>query len=147
MNKKAELFKAFYDTNDAKAFVADELQDETMHTVVFRSGVEIKGQRLPLLAIVDDSIYTMMRVILGSNVVTDTNRQAVRELLNKSNEEFKIFKFYEHKEANAANGDVVLDVCLPSTDEKFDPALFDAVLRQVVVPYLNDHLLEVMDVF
>ena len=147
MNKKAEMFKKFYDKNDAKAFVADELKDESMHTVVFRSGVEIKGQRLPLLAIIDDSIYTMMRVILESHVVTDNNRQAVHTLLNKNNEEFKVFKFYEHKDSKAANGDVILDICLPGTEETFDPAMFDAILRQVVVPYLNDHLLEVMDVF
>ena len=47
MNTKAEKFKAYIDKVDPKAFMVDEIKDDERHSVAFRSGIEVKGQRAP----------------------------------------------------------------------------------------------------
>lgn len=111
-----------------------------MHTVIFRSGLEVKGQRLPLLVFIDDSVYVIIRVFLASHVVHDMNRKAVYDFLNEANRQYKIFKFYTTEE-----GDIVLDTCIPSADDSFSPDMIDAIIRQVTYPYLNDNLMTILE--
>lgn len=93
MNTKAEKFKAYIDKVDPKAFMVDEIKDDERHSVAFRSGIEVKGQRLPFLVLIDDSIYVMLRIFVATQVVNDGNKAAIYDFINQGNKEYKVFKF------------------------------------------------------
>ena len=61
MNKKAESFKKYLDDNKIKSFTVDEIADDQLNSVVFRSNIEINGQQLPTIVVLDSSIYGTKR--------------------------------------------------------------------------------------
>ena len=140
MNAKAEKFKAYYDEHDPKAFTAEEVKDDPMHMVVFRSSIVVKGQHLPLFVLADDSIYSITRVIIAGQAVNDDNRAKIVDFLNLCNQQYKISKFFV-----AQDGTIVLDCCIAATDEQFDPAMIYVLIRDAVFPCLNDHFTEIME--
>ena len=137
MNKKAEKFQKMVDDLKIEAFNSEELNDE-FHTVAFRSQMEIKKQLLPMLVLLDDSIYAMVRVFVATKVVTDENKDKIAAYLNEFNKKFKVFKYYISDE-----GDLVLDCCMPSGDDAFDPTLVRAVL-DVIINHLNENYTDIM---
>ena len=50
MNNKAQAFSDFLTNNKIEAFQVQEVPDDAQGTVVFRSALEIEGQRLSTLA-------------------------------------------------------------------------------------------------
>ena len=91
MNVKAEKWSAFLKDNKIECFGVQEVENE-IHTVVFRAFLEVKGQKLPSMLVLDDSIYSMFQVRVAEKVVTDDNRMAVEGILNQYNMKFKVFK-------------------------------------------------------
>ena len=63
MNKKAEEFKAYVEETHPQTFTIEEIPDDAYETVVFRSFAEVRGNRLPLVVILDTSIYAMIRIL------------------------------------------------------------------------------------
>lgn len=137
MNKKAEIFDAMLAKDEITAFQPESFDDE-FHTVIYRSNIEVKGQYLPVAVILDDSIYSMLRVWVATKVVTKENKSALEAYLNGLNQHYKVFKYY-----TAENGDLVLDCCLPSSVEKFDPLVIRAVI-DVVLQHLQEKYSEIM---
>lgn len=107
------------------------MEDE-LHTVVYRSDLEVQGQKLPILTVLDDSIYSVVHVIVSHGTVNDENRAAVVGHLNDLNKRFKVFKYYLNE-----NDDICLDSCLPSTAEKFDAQLLLTVIVDVILRHLE----------
>lgn len=62
MNSKAEAFKNYLDGNDLGAFEIQEVEGDEQGTVIFRSNVSTEGQQLPTIVLVDDSVFTMIRI-------------------------------------------------------------------------------------
>ena len=62
MNNKAEQFNAFLEDQKIKVFQMEELEENEQHTVVFRSFLGVEGQQLPTIVIIDDSIFSIIRV-------------------------------------------------------------------------------------
>ena len=62
MNKKAEKFEKMLKENKIECFQKEEIKDE-LHTVLYRSFMEIEGLQLPVVVILDDSIYSIFRRI------------------------------------------------------------------------------------
>ncbi len=115
MNAKAEKFAKMLKDNDIKCFSSEELKDE-MNPVLFRSSMEIEGQRLPLIVVIDDSIYIICRTLVAGKCVTDANRTAILRHLNMLNGSYKTFKYFI-----TDAGEILMDLCLPTTNEIFDP--------------------------
>ncbi len=115
MNAKAEKFAKMLTDNDIKCFSSEELKDE-MHPVLFRSSMEIEGQRLPLIVVIDDSIYIICRTLVAGKCITDANRVATLKHLNMLNGSYKTFKYFI-----TDAGEILMDLCLPTTNEVFDP--------------------------
>jgi hypothetical protein len=113
-NEKAKKFYNFLTENKIGYFKSEIYNDE-VHTVVFRTELPVQGQQLPLLLLTDDSIYTMIKI-------------------NALNLQFKIFKY-----ALTAEGDIVIDISLPSVAEKFDERLvmsaIDIAYKHLEVTY------------
>ena len=137
MNLKATKFTNFINERNINVFHMQEI-DGDMHPVVYRSAMEVGGQNLPTMLVIDDSIYVMLQVRVGAGLVKESNKAAVMEHMNSLNENYKVFKYYANE-----NGDIVIESCIPTTDEEFMPELVHAVI-DVVLKHLNEEYPKLM---
>lgn len=137
MNLKATKFTNFINERNINVFQMQEI-DGDMHPVVYRSAMEVGGQNLPTMLVIDDSIYVMLQVRVGAGLVKESNKAAVMEHMNRLNENYKVFKYYANE-----NGDIVIESCIPTTDEEFMPELVHAVI-DVVLKHLNEEYPKLM---
>ncbi|MGN1087659.1 MAG: YbjN domain-containing protein [Phascolarctobacterium sp.] len=137
MNLKATKFTNFINERNINVFQMQEI-DGDMHPVVYRSAMEVGGQNLPTMLVIDDSIYVMLQVRVGAGLVKESNKAAVMEHMNSLNENYKVFKYYANE-----NGDIVIESCIPTTDEEFMTELVHAVI-DVVLKHLNEEYPKLM---
>ena len=137
MNLKAQKFTNFINERNINVFQMQEI-DGDMHPVVYRSAMEVGGQNLPTMLVIDESIYVMLQVRVGAGLVKESNKAAVMEHMNSLNENYKVFKYYANE-----NGDIVIESCIPTTDEEFMPELVHAVI-DVVLKHLNEEYPKLM---
>ncbi len=137
MNIKAEKFSNFLKDKNITVFQTQEVEGD-MHPVVYRSFMDISGQKLPTMLVIDDSIYVMLQVRVGTGLVKEANKTAVLEHMNALNANFKVFKYY-----TAGNGDIVIESCIASTDNEFVPELVHAVI-DVVLKHLTEEYPKLM---
>ena len=137
MNLKATKFTNFINERNINVFQMQEI-DGDMHPVVYRSAMEVGGQNLPTMLVIDDSIYVMLQVRVGAGLVKESNKAAVMEHMNSLNENYKVFKYYANE-----NGDIVIECCIPTTDEEFMPERVHAVI-DVVLKHLNEEYPKLM---
>lgn len=131
-NEKAKKFYNFLTENKIGYFKSEIYNDE-VHTVVFRTELPVQGQQLPLLLLTDDSIYTMIKILVVPKAA-EQKKAVISEKINALNLQFKIFKY-----ALTAEGDIVIDISLPSVAEKFDERLvmsaIDIAYKHLEVTY------------
>ena len=130
-SEKAVKFDAMLKELDIQAFQKQEVGDE-YGTVLYRSSMEIKGQFLPVIVILDASIYGIVRVIVGSKVVNEKNESDLAAYINEMNSRYKVFKYY-----TVEDGSLVLDACLPASDEAFEPDIVRTIL-DVILQHLDE---------
>ena len=107
MNKKAEAFKSYLEEKNIKVFEVEELEGDNQQTTVFRSHITTKGQQLPVIVILDESIFALVRVQISPSALTDSNQLELLKIINEESAAYKPFKLYLNKD-----GDLMLDVCL-----------------------------------
>lgn len=139
MNLKAQKFNTFLQENKITCFNTQALQNE-MEAVLYRSFMEVNGQNLPTMVVIDNSIYVMSQVRVANSVVKDGNRAAVMEHLNALNEKYKVFKYYVN-----SNGDIVIESCMPATDNEFVPGIVHAVI-DVILKHLTEEYPQIMKI-
>lgn len=139
MNKKAEQFQAYLTERNLNFFQVQELNDE-YKTTVFRSNIEIKGQNLPTIIITDESIWTLIRIQLVAGAAEGDKKAPVQDFLNGLNQKYKAFKFYV-----ADNGDIIMDISVPTIADKFDAEMIRSLL-QITVEQLTDVYPQIMEV-
>lgn len=122
INAKAEQFREFIMQNNMNFFGAEEKKDE-LNTVIFRTELDLNGQRLPLLLFTDDSIYTVIKIRIIPCVTKEKSKEKLLVYINKMNASYKIFKYYITEE-----GDTVLDISLPCSKDFFDPRMVTAAI-------------------
>ena len=137
VNLKAKKFEAYIQKNNMNFFNKNEVHDEA-DTVVFQSNIKVEGQTIPMGIITDNTIYTIIRVQVGSQLVKDSNKAKFLEYLNTLNRSYKVFKYVA-----ADDGSIFLDCCLPSSNDRFDPEIVRVVL-DVVVDHLNSEYKNIM---
>ncbi len=125
-NKKAKKWETYCKEQHITAFVREDLFDEN-NSVLFRSAVQVDDYTVPFAVIVDDSIFTIIRVQMADNFISDQNRVAVHEYINLMNRSYKIFKYVA-----VEDGTVFLDSCIPSVSDFFDAQLVRAILDTIV---------------
>ncbi len=139
MNLKAKKFQKYLDDNDMKFFLQNETHDES-DTIVFQSNIQVEGQILPVGIITDSTIYTIIRVQIGTGLVKEERQSEFNEYLNSLNRSYKVFKY-----VTAEDGSVFLDACLPGSNESFDPEIVRVVL-DVIVDHLNQEYKNIMKI-
>lgn len=137
-NVKAEKFDAYLKANQLKFFLRDPVPNDPNGTVVYKSNIEAEGQKLPVGIIVDNTIYTIIRVQIGIGLIKDSNRDRFNAFLNELNRGYKVFKYVA-----ADDGTVYLDSCIPSSNEMFDPQLVRVIL-DVIVNHLQQEYKTIM---
>ena len=137
INMKSKKFQSYLDNNDLKFFQQNVTHDEA-DTVVFQSNIQVEGQTLPVGIITDDTIYTIIRVQIGTGLVKEENKAKLNEYLNSLNRSYKVFKYVV-----AEDGSVFLDACLPRTNEGFDPEVVRVIL-DVIVDHLTQEYKHIM---
>lgn len=137
VNLKAQKFEAYTQANKMDFFVKNEMKDDA-DTVVFQSNLKVEGQTIPLGIITDNTVYTIIRVQIGSQLLKDENKLSLLEYLNQLNRSYKVFKYVA-----AEDGSIFLDACLPSTNESFDAEIVRVIL-DVIVDHLNNEYKNIM---
>ncbi len=142
MNKKAEAFQKYLDADENKktAFQREEITEEVQKTVVFRSHVVVEGQQLPTLVILDDSVFSMIRIQVSPQAKTEENELKVMKLANDYNLKYKPFKLYFD-----GAGSLILDVCLLTPGDDFGE-LGDEIygMFDVLINFLNESYRPIM---
>ena len=113
MNTKAKVFKKYLDEKEIKAFQLEELPENEQNTVVFSSHIMVEGQQLPALVILDDTAFTVIRVLILNNALIKDNEMKAMYMANTQNMNFKPFKLFFDR-----NGALLLDVCMTTPGEK-----------------------------
>lgn len=130
---KASKFQEFLTANQITCFGVQEMQDEA-HTVLFRTNLELEGQKLPVIVVVDEGLYTTLQVQVTSGAIRKENSQAVHRYVNELNQTYKSFKYFISEDNS-----LILDVCLIAAPEQFEPQLvsllLDILLRHLTEEY------------
>ena len=138
MNTKVESFKQFVRENHPDVFRIEELEGDNQEAVVFRSTVGVQGQQLPLMVVIDTSVFTIIRVQICPQALSETEQSALHKFINEQNFSYKPFKFF----LNSA-GDLMLEMCLLFTGEEVKPDEI-YLMFEVIVNYLNENYRGIM---
>ena len=131
MNKKAEAFRKYLKKSGIKSFMMDDMHDRRLNTVIFRTFIEAQGTELPLVLVLDDTLYSTIRVLIAPKVLKNGNETAVYNLINEYNRTYKSFKYCIDEE-----GALLLDMCYISNDDVDGDIL--SVLFDVIIQHLEE---------
>ncbi len=131
MNKKAKAFRTYLKKAGIEAFEMEDMHDDELHTVIFRTFIEAQGTKLPLIFVLDDTLYGSIRVLIAPKVLKDGNEIAVYQLINEYNRTYKSFKYCIDEE-----GALLLDMCYISNDDVDGDIL--SVLFDVIIQHLEE---------
>ena len=126
INAKTTKLKDFFAENKIECFQVEERNDEN-ETAVFRSLMQVKGQTLPFAVLLDKSVYALLQVQLAPAIIKGDVLSKVAAYLNEMNNNYRVFKFVVTNE-----GDLLLNACVVSKDDNFDPALVNAIIAESV---------------
>ena len=136
MNKKAQIFQEYLQEKNITCFQVQEVPNDELNTVVFRSSIEVEGQQLPTLVITDSSIYTMIRVRVANAALKEGNETELLKAIGKLNSHYKIFKYYF-----AEDGALILDSYLVEKPEELDGdmvyTVLDIIVKHLLAEYKN----------
>ena len=138
MNKNAEAFQKYLEEKKIEVFTLDETEGDAQETAVFRSHIIVAGQQLPTIVVTDKSIFSIVRVQIAPQVLTEENKTALLDFVNAENLKYKPFKLYFN-----ANGALLLDLCLANPNGTLEG---DAVylMFDVIINYLNENYQKMM---
>ena len=126
VNAKTLKLKEFLEANKIECFQIEERNDEN-ETAVFRSLMQVKGQTLPFAVLLDKSVYALLQVQLAPAIIKDDVLGKVAAYLNEMNNNYWVFKFLVTND-----GDLLLNACVVSKDDNFDPVLVNAIIAETV---------------
>ena len=138
MNKNAEAFQKYLEEKKIEVFTLEETEGDAQETAVFRSHIIVAGQQLPTIVVTDKSIFSIIRVQVAPQALTEENKTALLDFVNAENLKYKPFKLYFN-----ANGALLLDLCLANPNGTLEG---DAVylMFDVIINYLNENYQNMM---
>ena len=139
MNKNAESFKNYLDEKGITSFEVEEMEDDERETVVFRSFIAVEGQQLPTAVIIDNSVFSVIRVLVSPKAVSEENQFDLLKLLNGENVQYKPFKFYCDD-----SGALLMDTSIvtPGDDRLKGETIY--LMFEVIINYLNNSYRNIM---
>lgn len=135
---KAMKFDTFLAMNDITYFSREEL-DDPMHSVVYRAHMGVNNRMQPVQIFLDDSAYSMIKVLIAYQAVTQNNKPLVLDFINGLNEQLKSFKYYVDGQQN-----LCLDIAVVNDAEHFDPDMFYQMVSLVMM-HLKEQDAKIME--
>lgn len=83
---------------------------------------------MPIFVLLDATIYSVIRVVVGGNVVTPENYQAIVDFINRENSIYKNFKYYVEHDDNS----LYLDCVYMCSNSSFESQLLYVLMNQIV---------------
>ena len=126
MNKKAEQLQKFFEEQKITGFQVHELQDDE-HSVVFNSNLVVDGNQLPFGIRITDTAINQIQIRVAENV-PDDKMQAVLELINKYNRNFKVSRVHV-----APNKELVMEIWPVDKPDELDGSrytFFISIIQQ-----------------
>lgn len=141
MNLKADSFKQYLAEKGITYFRVEEAnkeltdgemaaQNSGRSRVTFHTYVKVFGQKLPAVVIVDDSIYTVIRVQIIPDVSFTKNKNEFVRCVNEMNITYKAIKYYL-----GTDDALYLDMYIPNNKDELDGDLVIELLSAI-----NSHL-------
>ncbi len=138
MNRKASSFNKYLKEKEIVCFNVEEIADDPLKTVVFRSFLTIDAQQLPTIVILDNSVYGIIRVLIAKNALNEKNELNLLRRINEFNRTYKAFKYYFDEE-----GSLILDCSILLEGYKASGSLIYTMF-DVMVKHLNQEYKELM---
>ena len=137
MNKKAEMLDQFLADETITAFERKDFEDEE-GSVIYRSYVQSPLGDMPFFVITDNSVYTVLRLVVGPQVVTADNKADINDFINHENAYYKGMKYYIDEEDQT----VYMDCVYIAADGEFEAPLLYALMNQMVerIPEISGDL-------
>lgn len=135
MNNKAAQFDVLVEELNKEGntwFIKDVVENDELGTVVYHGHLNINDRDLPVFVVLDNSVFSFVRVALTTNGVDKRKVKTIVTKLNELNQTYKAFKYY----LLDSDSNIYLDASVPTGDDNFDPALLVNLLLQVVRPHL-----------
>ena len=137
MNKKAEKFDvlaADIEKTGNKWFTKDVIQGDEYNTVVYHGRLDIHGNSLPVFIVLDNSVFSYIRVAITTMSITEAAIKKVLPKLNELNQQYKVTKYY----VNDEDSNIYTDISVPSTEEAFESAVLVNLMLEVIKPHLDE---------
>lgn len=122
MNIKATKLSAYFNQKDIKGFRLQEAKDQ-LNTAVFHTGLQSEGKTLPMMVIIDDSMFITLEVWIANELVNDDNRTQILPILDEMNRAQKLFRYFTRED-----GGLFLSTCIMARDDTFDPQVVHALM-------------------
>ena len=137
MTKKAEKFDVLVADLEKAGntwFTKEEIKDDEFNTVVYHGRLEIHGNSLPVFIVLDDSVFSYIRVAVTTTGVEKKQIKNVLPKLNELNQQFKVSKYY----VNDGDDNIYIDISVPTTESNFEPAVLVNLMLEVIKPHLDE---------
>ena len=138
MNIKATKLSAYFNQKGITGFRMHEAKDE-LDTVVFHTGLQSEGKTLPMMVIIDKSMFINVEVWVAIKLVTPENRDKILPILDEMNSMQKLFRYFTREE----DGGLFLSTCMVAKDETFDPEVIHA-LMDITAQHVTDDVPKMM---
>lgn len=139
MNKKVEDLKVYIAQNNLNNFKVEDSKESDSGEIIktnFHTYIKVFGQNIPAIIVVDDSIYTTIRVQVISDIQYTKNKEGFMNCINEMNISYKAVKYY----LGADNG-LYLDMYIPGRSDGLDcelvMELIDAIKSHLEKEYPN----------
>lgn len=127
INRKQIKFDEFLKEEDISCFDVKAIGDES-DTVLYRSYLDTAIGTMPLYVILDSTIYTVVRIVVGGGIINAENRAGLMEFLNGENRQYKKFKYYIEDSDNT----LYLDCVYMCRSDEFVPQLLYGLLNSLI---------------
>ena len=148
MNTKAEKLKQYLAENNITYFKVEEnsiaedtansesenLNSQSIAKTLFHTYIKIFGQKLPTVVIVDDSIYTLIRVQVIPDITYTKNNTEFIKCVNEININYKAVKYYL-----GTDNALYLDMYISSLNDELDGNLVISMINAMNVHLTKEY--------
>ena len=125
VQKKDKAFQEYLDSHKISGF-GKQYAGENGEVVIYRSNLQIKGNTIPFMILLDNSVYTLLQFQAAVGAVKPEKKEKLSAYFNDLNNQYRMLKFT----CDAA--------------PHFEPALVSALLNEVekLLDQEYDHLMD-----
>lgn len=138
VQKKDKAFQEYLDSHKISGF-GKQYAGENGEVVIYRSNLQIKGNTILFMILLDNSVYTLLQFQAAVGAVKPEKKEKLSAYFNDLNNQYRMLKF-----TCDAAGNVLLSVSIPAGAPHFEPALVIALLNEVekLLDQEYDHLMD-----